>query len=109
MIAISAASPLRGPSLKICVYPPLRFAYLGAISAKSFVTVGTSIGLAPVLAAVAVIVGHSKSCFLNFQGGKSVASGVGTILALNFTVGVIIAVIWAIITYFTKYTKTFMV
>ena len=59
--------------------------------------------LAVLAAAVAVIIGHSKSCFLNFQGGKSVASGVGTILALNFTVGVIIAVIWAIITYFTKY------
>jgi glycerol-3-phosphate acyltransferase PlsY len=59
--------------------------------------------LAPVLAAVAVILGHSKSCFLNFQGGKSVASGVGTILALNWIVGAIIAVIWAIITYSTKY------
>ena len=73
------------------------------ILAKLFVTVGASIGLAPVLAAVAVIIGHSKSCFLNFQGGKSVASGVGTILALNWMVGAIIAVVWAIITYTTKY------
>ena len=55
------------------------------------------------LAAVAVIIGHSKSCFVNFQGGKSVASGVGTILALNFPVGALIAVIWATITYTTKY------
>ena len=76
---------------------------LPVILAKSFVTVGTSIGLAPVLAAVAVIVGHSKSCFLNFQGGKSVASGVGTILALNWMVGVAIALIWATITYISKY------
>ena len=73
------------------------------ILAKLFVTVGTSIGLAPVLAAIAVIIGHSKSCFLDFQGGKSVASGVGTILALNWMVGAIIAVVWAIITYTTKY------
>ena len=76
---------------------------LPVILAKMFVTAGASYGIAPVLASIAVIIGHSKSCFLNFQGGKSVASGVGTILALNFTVGVIIAVIWAIITYFTKY------
>lgn len=73
------------------------------VLAKLFVTAGSHFGLAPVLASIAVIIGHSKSCFLNFQGGKSVASGVGTILALNWLVGIIIAVIWAIITYFTKY------
>ena len=76
---------------------------LPVILAKMFIVAGSSIGLAPVLAAVAVIIGHSKSCFLNFQGGKSVASGVGTILALNFPVGALIAVIWATITYTTKY------
>ena len=76
---------------------------LPVILAKYFVTVGASIGLAPVLAAVAVIVGHSKSCFLGFKGGKSVASGVGTILALNWMVGALIAIIWGTITYTTKY------
>ena len=76
---------------------------LPVILAKMFVTAGVNYGIAPVLASVAVILGHSRSCFLNFQGGKSVASGVGTILALNFTVGAMIAVIWAVITYFTKY------
>ncbi len=67
--------------------------------AKSF----TEIGLLPVLAAVAVILGHSKSIFLKFTGGKSVASGVGTILALNWMVGLCIAVIWGAITYTSKY------
>lgn len=76
---------------------------LPVLLAQLFVTVGATYGLAPVIAAIAVIIGHSKSCFLNFKGGKSVASGVGTILALNFLVGAIIAVIWAIITYTTKY------
>lgn len=73
------------------------------ILAKIFGTAFATIGLLPVLAAVAVLIGHSKSCFLGFKGGKSVASGVGTILALNWLVGVIVAVIWAIITYSTKY------
>ena len=73
------------------------------VLATLFITAFASIGLAPVLAAVAVIIGHSKSCFLGFKGGKSVASGVGTILALNPLVGAIIAVIWATITYTTKY------
>lgn len=73
------------------------------VLASIFVKAYAQIGLAPVLAAVAVIIGHSKSCFLGFKGGKSVASGVGTILALNWVVGVIIAVIWGTITYTTKY------
>lgn len=72
---------------------------LAAMFAKSF----TGIGLLPVLAAIAVILGHSKSIFLKFTGGKSVASGVGTILALNWQVGLIIAAIWAVITFFSRY------
>ena len=76
---------------------------LPVILAKLFVTVAVSIGLAPVIAAIAVIIGHSKSIFLQFKGGKSVASGVGTIIALNWMVGLIIAVVWGIITYSTKY------
>ena len=76
---------------------------LPVILAKLFVTVGVSLGLAPVIAAVAVIIGHSKSIFLQFKGGKSVASGVGTILALNWMVGIIIAIVWGVITYTTKY------
>lgn len=61
------------------------------------------LGLLPVVAAVAVIIGHSKSVFLNFHGGKSVATGVGTIIALNWVVGLSVALIWACITYFSKY------
>ena len=76
---------------------------LPVILAKLFATVGLSLGLAPVIAAVAVIIGHSKSIFLQFKGGKSVASGVGTILALNWIVGLIIALVWGVITYTTKY------
>ena len=73
------------------------------ILAKVLTTAFAGIGLLPVIAAVAVILGHSKSIFLKFTGGKSVASGVGTILALNWMVGLTIAGIWAIITYFSKY------
>lgn len=60
-------------------------------------------GLVPVIAAIAAIIGHSKSVFLGFKGGKSVATGVGTILALCFPVGIIIAAIWGAVTYFSKY------
>lgn len=76
---------------------------LPVVLAKIFATAFTSIGLIPVICAIAVILGHSKSIFLNFTGGKSVASGVGTILALNWQVGLIIAAIWSVVTYISKY------
>ncbi len=76
---------------------------LPVVLAKVFSTAFVSIGLIPVLCAVAVILGHSKSIFLKFSGGKSVASGVGTILALNWQVGLIIALVWSVITYVSKY------
>lgn len=60
-------------------------------------------GINAVLAAIFVIIGHSKPIFLQFKGGKSVASGVGTILALNPLVGLSIALIWGVITYISKY------
>ena len=76
---------------------------LPVVLAKIFATTFTGIGLLPVLAAIAVILGHSKSIFLKFTGGKSVASGVGTILALNWQVGLIIAAIWAVVTFVSRY------
>ena len=76
---------------------------LPVVLAKLFATAGVSLGLAPVIAAIADIIGHSKSIFLQFKGGKSVASGVGTILALNWVVGIVIALVWGVITYTTKY------
>jgi len=76
---------------------------LPVILADLFVKTGAGFGIAPVVAAISVIIGHSRSIFLGFKGGKSVASGVGTILALNWVAGLIIAVIWGTITYTTKY------
>jgi glycerol-3-phosphate acyltransferase PlsY len=59
-------------------------------------------GLAP-LVGIAVILGHSKSIFLNFTGGKSVASGGGTIIGLNWQVGLLSFFIWFAITYTSRY------
>lgn len=60
-------------------------------------------GIYAVACAIFVIIGHSKPVFLNFRGGKSVASGVGTILALSPLAGLAIALIWGVITYVSKY------
>ena len=61
------------------------------------------IPLEAVIAAIFVIIGHSKPIFLKFKGGKSVASGVGTIIALNWQTGLVLALVWSAITYATRY------
>ena len=76
---------------------------LPVVLAALFLHAYAQYGITPVAAAVAVLVGHSKSIFLKFTGGKSVASGVGTIIALCWPVGLIIAAIWGIITWISKY------
>lgn len=63
---------------------------------------GLFTGIAP-LVAIAIILGHSKSIFLNFTGGKSVASGAGTIIGLNWHAGLITFLIWFVLTYTTRY------
>ncbi len=68
-----------------------------------FATFYQNIGLLPVISALCAILGHSRSVFLNFTGGKSVATGVGTLLALNWQAGLIIAAVWAVITWISKY------
>jgi acyl phosphate:glycerol-3-phosphate acyltransferase len=54
-------------------------------------TVAAPAGLDPAwavcLAGLAVLVGHSRSIWLNFTGGKSVAAGLGVLLALSWPVG----------------------
>ena len=60
-------------------------------------------GVLPVVSAICVILGHSKSVFLNFTGGKSVASGIGTLFALSWQTGLVIAGVWAVVTWISKY------
>ena len=76
---------------------------LPIVLASLFLHAYAKYGITPVAAAVAVLVGHSKSIFLKFTGGKSVASGVGTIIALCWPVGLITAAIWGVITWVSKY------
>jgi acyl phosphate:glycerol-3-phosphate acyltransferase len=48
------------------------------------------------LAATGAILGHSKSIWLNFGGGKSVATGVGVLLAMSWQVGLATMVVFSI-------------
>jgi acyl phosphate:glycerol-3-phosphate acyltransferase len=48
------------------------------------------------LAATGAILGHSKSIWLNFGGGKSVATGVGVLLAMSWQVGLATIAVFSI-------------
>ena len=49
------------------------------------------------LAGLAALLGHSKSVFLGFTGGKSVATGVGILLAINWQVGLSTLGVFAVV------------
>ncbi len=52
---------------------------------------------APVAGGAAAVLGHSRSIFLRFGGGKAVATGAGTILALNPLVGLACLALWGVV------------
>ncbi len=47
-----------------------------------------------VAAAMIALLGHSCSCWINFKGGKSVATGLGVLLALNWVVAISAFSVW---------------
>lgn len=47
--------------------------------------------------AVSAVIGHCFPIWLNFKGGKGVATGFGAIIFLNISVGVIALLIWVLI------------
>jgi glycerol-3-phosphate acyltransferase PlsY len=52
--------------------------------------------LLPILCGGAALVGHSKSIFANFKGGKSAATGLGTLAAMNLSAGVCMLSVFAL-------------
>ena len=49
------------------------------------------------LAGLAVLMGHSRSIWLNFTGGKSAATGLGVLLAMSWPVGLGAATIFGVV------------
>lgn len=56
----------------------------------------------PAICALITLVGHSKSIFLGFQGGKSAATGLGTIVALNPIASLCTFAVWITIVVTTR-------
>jgi glycerol-3-phosphate acyltransferase PlsY len=54
------------------------------------------------LAGIAVLLGHSRSIWLNFTGGKSAATGLGVLLAMSWPVGLGTAAVFGIVLGITR-------
>ena len=52
--------------------------------------------------AAAIIMGHVFSVFLNFRGGKGVATSFGAILGINFMMGLSAVIVWLIVFIISK-------
>lgn len=57
----------------------------------------------PIVAAVAVIAGHNYTPWLGFRGGKGIATSAGVLLALMPLAVAMIATVWAIVFFTTRY------
>lgn len=55
------------------------------------------------IASIFVVVGHNHPIFLNFKGGKGIATSLGIILTLNWKVALVCLLVWIIITLITRY------
>ena len=57
----------------------------------------------PVTLGMAAVAGHIWNPFLQFQGGKGVATSLGVLLGLDWRVGLCSAVVWGLAAFFTRY------
>ena len=60
-------------------------------------------GLCPVVAALAAVSGHIWSVWLNFKGGKGIATSAGVLLALAPLSVIIAGLTWVIVFYSSRY------
>lgn len=73
----------------------------GYLSARLGAAVGNE--FLAVLAGLAAMVGHSYPIFLNFRGGKVIATGVGVLMAFDWRVGLLAIAIWALVVAVSRY------
>lgn len=64
-----------------------------------------SVALIYVIACFGALIGHVKSCWIGFKGGKAVAAGVGTLYALDWRVGLITTIIWTTVVFISRYSS----
>ena len=62
-------------------------------------------GIPPLFAALGAFLGHVFPFWLKFKGGKGVATFLGTLLALDWRVGLVFIALWLIVALATRYSS----
>jgi acyl phosphate:glycerol-3-phosphate acyltransferase len=75
----------------------------GVLAVLAAWSLGQGSDLWVLAAGLAAILGHSKSIFLNFSGGKSVAVSVGLLLAMDWRVGLCALTLWGVVVGLTRW------
>ncbi len=79
-------------------------AFVPVLLAKKFLVVSfLPAGWVVVFVCITAVLGHTYSVFLNFKGGKGVATNLGIFLALDYRIALIGFVIFAAIVCVTRY------
>ena len=73
------------------------FYTLPSVTPPTTLDLQTWVPWAVCLAGVAVLLGHSRSIWLNFTGGQSAATGLGVLLAMSWPVGLGAATIFGVV------------
>lgn len=90
---------------------PLAFAVLLLDSGKGAAAVLITralfpeVEIAPALAGVFAVLGHNFPIWLKFKGGKGVATTLGTLIALNWPIGLAACCIWLVIAALFRYSS----
>jgi glycerol-3-phosphate acyltransferase PlsY len=70
---------------------------LPSVTPPTAVDLKTFVPWAVCLAGLAALLGHGRSIWLNFTGGKSAATGLGALLAMSWPVGLGAAAVFAVV------------
>ncbi|TGQ80661.1 glycerol-3-phosphate acyltransferase [Mesorhizobium sp. M8A.F.Ca.ET.207.01.1.1] len=97
----------KGPALAVLLVDVLKgvaaIVFIRLLHALPFLTPPAGLepqGLVPwsvCLAGLAVLLGHGRSIWLNFTGGKSAATGLGVLLAMSWPIGVGAAAVFCVV------------
>jgi glycerol-3-phosphate acyltransferase PlsY len=94
-LAVLAVDVLKGAAA--IAFARWFFAWLGSVTPPPGLNLLAWTPWAVCVAGLAVLLGHSRSIWLNFAGGKSAATGLGVLVALSWPVGLAAAAVVGVV------------